>query len=588
MNRQEKLSALRLLMKQHQLDYYWVPGSDPHQNEYVPALWQRRTAISGFDGSNGDVLIGLNHAYLWTDGRYELQASKQLAPDTFQVFIFAQGSNNTLGDFFKTQAQSIRVGVDASVVNIDMAQKLKTCLEKNKGELVYVPINLVDSVEPPAAFTPQAIQILGEAFTGCPAHHKIEALQTYLGKKKIEAMVLSDLASIAWLFNLRGSDIPFNPLFLSYALLAQNEVILYLHKSVINADIQSYLNKLGVRILAYSDFYSSLSQVHYQTITLDPKISNQAIFLALSDKNIVYETNPIELWKAIKNPIEIEGASEAHRLDALALVQFFSWLDQNGEGESECSISEKLLHYRSKAASFQSPSFASIVGYAENGAIIHYHAQPKQDKKIGKDALLLIDSGGQYLEGTTDITRTVHLGQPQAFEKECYTLVLKGQLALRRAIFPAGTRGEHLDVLARQFLWQKHFNYAHGTGHGVGAYLCVHEGPQRISTGATTTPLQAGMIVSNEPGIYRVGQFGIRIEDLMYVTLHPHSIPEAPFYAFENLSLVPYAQKLIEPSLLSEQDRLDINAYHDKIWKCLSPHLEGEPLNWLKQATQAI
>lgn len=580
----EKLTALRTLMRQKGLDYYFIPGGDPHQNEYLPPMWKRRDFISGFDGSNGDVLVSLKHAYVWTDGRYALQASKQLDSSLFDVFIFAQGAQNTMGEFFEALTVPVRVGVDPATINLRMASTLENALAASKGELVCLTENLIDALMPQTKFTPQPIEIQPEKFSGRSAVDKLKALRAHLHAEKTDALILNDLASIAWLLNLRGHDIPYNPFFLSYAIIQEAHFFLYLNPESLSPAVVDYLQTIGATVRKYADFYSELTGYTFASVQLDPKSCNAAMKNALQATPIKIEASPIELWKAVKTPAELKAVSEAHRFDALALVKFFCWLDKQGVGETEASIAEKLHGFRAEHPSFKSESFTTIAGYAENGAIIHYRPEAGRDKKIGRDALLLVDSGGQYLEGTTDVTRTVHLGTPTAFEKECYTRVLKGHLALKRTIFAAGTRGEHLDALARQFLWQIGLNYAHGTGHGVGAYLCVHEGPQRISTGATTTPLTAGMIVSNEPGVYLPNEFGIRIENLVSIVKHPVSGQMGDFYSFENLTLMPYAKKLIKDELLSAEDREDIKAYHEQIWQRLSPDLTGEALAWLKEA----
>lgn len=584
----DKLLRLRQLMREHRLDYYLVPGTDPHQSEYPPTLWERRAYISGFDGSNGDALIGLNHAYLWTDGRYALQAEKQLDPQHFKAIIDAQGGENSLVRFFEVLKEKVRLGVDPTLLSLHTAKKLADALTSTGSELVYIPENLVDALTGPLPFVAQAIDLLDLKYTGISTEDKIKKLRAHLNEKSVDAIVLSDLPSIAWLLNLRGHDIDFNPLFLSYAVVSKTQFDLYLYPEALTPALNQALSTWGVRIKPYSDFYMDLATLPWKKIELDPKASNQAMKNALQQKMVRLEPSPITLWKAIKNKTEIAGAIEAHRLDALALCQFFSWLETHWQGLREADIGTHLLRYRQAAPSFQGESFATIAGYAGNGAIIHYHPHPGHDKAIGDQALLLIDSGGQYLEGTTDITRTVHLGTPTAYEQECYTRVLKGHLALQRTRFPQGTRGEQLDVLARQFLWQEGLNYAHGTGHGVGAYLCVHEGPQRISTASTQTSLTAGMIVSNEPGLYLENQLGIRIENLVVITEAPVSSKDNLFYQFENLTCVPYARNLLALPLLTEIERDQINTYHAALWKLLCPDLKGNALAWLKTQTAAI
>ncbi|MCX7123228.1 MAG: aminopeptidase family protein P [Gammaproteobacteria bacterium] len=588
MNLPQKLEALRALMHTHQLDYYLAPGTDPHQSEYMPAMWQRRSFISEFDGSAGDVVIGLEKAYLWTDGRYELQAKNQLNPAHYDFFISAQGSDSSMNLFFAKQEAPVRLGVDPQLMSIAEAQNLEKCLKESGGSLVFIKENLIDLIEQPAAFKAQPICLLNLQYTGKPAEEKIKKLQQHLSHLQCDALVLSDLSCIAWLFNLRGEDIPYNPLFLSYALISPETCTLFLNSDSLNPELTEYLYQLNVEIDEYATFYHEYGQKNFKRLLLDPRKNNQALLTGTHFKQVYFDTSPIDHWKSCKNDAEISGAIEAHRIDALAVIQFLHWLKKNGIGKTECGIADKLLEFRQKNPQFKTPSFETIPGYADNGAIMHYHAHHGQDKTIGDQTLLLVDSGGQYLEGTTDITRTVHLGTPSTFEKECYTLVLKGHLALRNARFNHGTRGEHLDVLARQFLWKKGFNYGHGTGHGVGAYLCVHEGPQRISTAATTAPLLPGMIVSNEPGLYLSGRFGIRIENLLYIKTADIESEFGPFYEFEDLTLVPYAHQLIAIELLSFEEITQINQYHQKVWSTLYTHLEGDVLEWLKHETSPL
>ncbi len=589
MNIKQKIARLREMMRLHHLDYYLVPGTDPHQNEYLPAMWDRRTFISGFDGSNGDIAIGLDRSYLWTDGRYELQAKQQLDSHEFEIFISAQGSDSSLVSFFSKLSTPIRLGVDPQLISVMEAKRLEEALREQGSSVIYLQENLIDALHTTLpSFKPHPIQILSETETGEATAHKIKKLQAHLNGLHCDGMILNDLPSIAWLFNLRGQDIPFNPLFLSYALIRPTLCTLYLNPESVTAELKAELARLQIELKDYRHFYQDYATLHFKRLNLDPRKNSQALLNGTHFEAAHFEASPIDAWKACKNPVEIQGAIEAHRLDALAEVQFLTWLETHGVGETECSISEVLLRFRQQATSFQSPSFATIAGYADHGAIIHYHPHKNHEHTIGNEALLLIDSGGQYREGTTDITRTVHLGTPSAFEKECYTLVLKGHLALRMARFSHGTRGEHLDALARQFLWQKGFNYGHGTGHGVGAYLCVHEGPQRISTGATTTPLLPGMIVSNEPGLYLPGRFGIRIENLIYVKKAKIDSEFGAFYEFEDLTLVPYSRKLIAVDLLSPEERQSINQYHKKVWDRLHQDLTGDALAWLKRETAAL
>lgn len=586
----EKLKALRDLMRKEKIDYYIISSTDPHQNEYLPEAWSHYKYISGFTGSNAELLIGLNQAYFWTDGRYAEQSKIEIAPELFETFIFAQGGKSNMGEFIAQNIENSSIGVDPAFISVGKAKAFAESFSAQGNTLVFTPDNLIAKIEKKhAPFQHNKIFALSEQYTGASAASKLAKLRTFIRNNKSEAIVLNELSSIAWLFNLRGSDIRHTPLFFSYAMIGPTNAVLFLDSTSLSHKVNDYLKALNVEVHDYSDFYKEISKLAPKKILLDGQVANQAMYNALHSHEVKLVMSPIAIWKACKTDAEIKGAIEAHRLDGIALVRFFTWLDHHKTALTEVSLAEKLLEFRAHAKSFQGTSFDTIAGFAEHGAIVHYRARPKTDKAIGTSAMLLIDSGAQYLEGTTDITRTVHLGEATDFEKHCYTLVLKGHLALKNAIFAEGTRGEQLDVLARQFLWQEGLNYAHGTGHGVGAFLCVHEGPQRISTGATATPLLPNMIVSNEPGIYFSGQFGIRIENLVYVK--KAKLPTQPFgefYTFANLTLVPYARNLIDKNLLTETEIDSINAYHTEILETLSSSLDVDSLRWLIDATKPL
>ena len=587
---QKRLAALRNKMQEAKLDYYFVSNSDPHQNEYLPKCWQRYQYISGFTGSNAEVLIGLEEAYFFTDGRYTEQAKLEVNSTLFNIVIYAQGAGSNLNELIQTKMHKAKIGLDPKILTIKQASRIMSAAASAEAEVVFMPDNLIDMIWPDAPTLPhQPILIYPEQYAGESAKNKIERLRRFLKAQHHDALVLNDLPSIAWLLNLRGTDVDHNPVFLSYAFISSATLILCVDASALSSELNAYLTSLNITVKPYQDFYNILADLCPPAVLLDPQTSNQAILESLKTHKVTLATNPIELWKACKNDTEIAGAKKAHEIDAVALIKFLAWLDHNKTGHTEISLREKLLDFRKQDPRLHGTSFDTIPGYAEHGAIIHYHATPETNMPVGTDSLFLLDSGGQYFEGTTDITRTLHLGKPSTFEKECYTLVLKGHLALGRAIFPQGTRGEHLDAFARQFAWNQGINYSHGTGHGVGAYLCVHEGPQRISSGSTTTPLLPNMILSNEPGLYLPGKFGIRIENLVFVK--PAPIKDAgfgEFYTFENLTLVPYALNLIETTMLTQEEVKQVNDYHQTIWKRLHTHLDDATKAWLHTATQPL
>lgn len=547
MNTSQKLAKLRALMQQYRLDFYLVPGADPHQNEYVSAPWRRRGFISGFTGSNGDAIIGLDAAYLFTDGRYTLQAKLELDPKYFTLFEYPQGQASSLNAFLVKHAANKRVGVDPSTLTSVDAQKLKAAFVGINAELVFISENLIDTFwdeRPAIKHAPAFAHPLH--FAGVDATSKLNTLRAYMHEESLQYVALNEPTLIAWLFNIRGHDASDTPIIFSYALVSLSEAKLYLDEQSWTPEFKTYCQDHHLQLLPYAQFYPDLTTIKDTHVGLDIE-ANALMFEALRHNKIKNTRLPMTLARACKNQAELQGMIDAHIEDAVALVRFFAWLENHWQGQTEVSVSEKLFEFRKQGPQFFSLSFPTIAGFKDHGAIIHYRAEPNTAHTLNNDGLFLVDSGGQYVNGTTDVTRTLHLGTPTAFEKECYTLVLKGHLALGNTPFPQGTRGEQLDGLARQFLWQHGYNYAHGTGHGVGAFLNVHEGPHRISTGATTTALMPNMITSNEPGVYFEGKFGIRIENLCYVKLAEiDSKTGQTFYVLENLTLVPYARCLID------------------------------------------
>lgn len=579
----EKLSRLRELMKKHQLDFYFVPARDPHNNEYVPACWQRRAFISDFTGSAGDALIGLHNAYLWTDGRYFLQAEQELHPDYFQLMKQAQGVA-PIHLWFLKNAQGKTCGVDPKLLTIAQARQWQEALQKVNGKLVPIENNLIDETwaDRPAISNRGIMQYPVE-HAGQGAKEKIAQLRQKLQEQQLQAYVLTMLDAIAWLFNIRGTDVDYNPLAISYAIITVNDAFLYIDPIKLNESDKFYLQSQGIQHKSYTDFQQDVNSLQ-GNISIDPNSASWWVERQLSHAKLTQEPSPISLMKAVKNAVELEGMHEAHRQDALAMVKFFHWLEENWtSGVDEISAADQLAHFRRQNPDCLDLSFASISGFAANGAIIHYRSSKKTNQQITDQAIYLIDSGGQYICGTTDITRTIHLGVPTQEEKKHYTLVLKGHLALRHAVFPPGTCGEHLDALARLPLWNAGLNYAHGTGHGVGCYLCVHEGPQRISPAASQIPLQPNMIVSNEPGVYFPEKYGIRIENLCAITTTLND-----FYGFQDLTKVPYARNLIDLDLLTAEEISWINHYHQEVFDLLVDDLPLPVRDWLALATAPL
>lgn len=585
----ERLILLRQLMQKHKIDFYLIPATDAHNNEYLPECWLRRPWISGFTGSAGEALVSLNSAYLWTDGRYTLQAERELDSKLYtlmQQALFTAETETWLRDNLSGKT----LGVDPRVVGIARAEKLEQIMSEVGGRLLLIDDNLIDEckmqlseiIKLPVA----KVYIQEEKYSGESVESKLSWLRTELSRYKVNHLALNVLDEIAWLFNLRGDDIAYNPLTICYAIIGLDDACIYVDQSKLSPQIIEVLNQNKIRIDMYESFGNAVHGLK-GCIWLDEKMSSFWMYQKINQASEVrLARNPIVFRKSRKNQVEIEGARKAHIKDAVAIINFFHWLNNHWKnGVDEISCGEKVFAYRKQQEKFIGLSFATISGFAGNSAVIHYRAIPETNKIINDSSLYLLDSGGQFRDGTTDITRTVHLGAATNEQKRHYTLVLKGHLAIGRAVFTAGTCGEHLDALARTPLWREFLNYRHGTGHGVGSFLCVHEGPQSISQFATGVALVPGMIVSNEPGLYLKNKYGIRIENLCVVT--EVSSPEAkssefgPFYQFETLTMVPYCRALIDTSMLTEEEITQIKDYYKLIKSKIRPLLDESVRKWL-------
>ncbi|OGT53798.1 MAG: hypothetical protein A3E84_02075 [Gammaproteobacteria bacterium RIFCSPHIGHO2_12_FULL_42_13] len=570
-------------MKRESVDFYFVPTRDEHNNEYVPPHCQRRTWLTHFTGSYGEALVGLKQAFLWTDPRYFLQAEKELVGTGFQLMKQFQGVSAPIPHWLSEHAINATVGVDPKLISLSQQQQWENALAQVNGRLMAFPDNWIDLLwtqRPAPHFS--KIHILDEKYTGLTAAEKLIQVREALKKIHADTLVISQLDEIAWLFNIRGHDIPFNPLCTAYAIITLSEAFLFVHKGCV--DDAAYFSHHHISLKSYDDFPAVLQQLD-SDVCIDPASTSWWVATQLSKATVIKKTSPIVMLKAIKNNTELKGMREAHYLDAIAMVKFLHWLEAHWyDGETEITVANQLEKFRKAEARCKDLSFPTICGYADHGAIVHYMAQQGTAHAISDSDLLLIDSGGQYFEGTTDITRTLHLGKPTLQQKKHYTLVLKGHLSLRHAQFPDGTCGEHLNAIARLPLWNEGLDFGHGTGHGVGCYLCVHEGPQRISGGASGVPLKPGMVVSNEPGVYFPGEYGIRIENVCAIV----KTKTEGFYTFEDLTLVPYARNLIDKSLLSEEEILWIDEYHQAIYDLLGNALSSEEKIWLKHATAVL
>jgi Xaa-Pro aminopeptidase len=614
-----RLSQLRDLMKQHKVDVYIVPSEDSHQSEYIAPCDARREHISGFSGSAGTAVITLDKAALATDGRYFNQASKQLDSNWL---LLKQGLEDvpTWQEWTTEQAEGGKVvGVDPTVITASEARKLgETLKKKAHASLVGVDQNLVDQIWTKRPARPaEKVIVLSEDYAGKSFKDKISELRKEVSKKKAAGMVVSMLDEIAWLFNLRGNDIPYNPVFFSYAAITPKNATLYVDESKLSEAVTDYLGQ-AVDIKPYDALFSDLAAISENAIAeaqangdsestskSKPKkllLSNKsswALSLGLGGEEKVEESrSPISDAKAIKNETELKGMRQCHIRDGAALIEYFAWLEDElvhkGTKLDEVQAADKLEKIRSKGEHFVGLSFPTISSTGPNAAIIHYGPEPGNCSVVDPKAIYLCDSGAQYLDGTTDTTRTLHFGTPTDMEIKSYTLVLKGVIALDRCVFPKGTTGFAIDAFARQHLWREGLDYRHGTGHGVGSFLNVHEGPIGIGTRSaySEVSLSIGNVVSDEPGYYEDGNFGIRIENMIMAreAKTNHKFGDKPWIGFEHVTMVPMCRKLIDPLLLDPDERQWLNDYHKEVWEKTSSFFEKDARStaWLQRETAVI
>jgi Xaa-Pro aminopeptidase len=589
---EEVLTNLRHEMKKNNLAAYIIPSTDPHASEYLPACWQRRAYLSNFTGSAGELIVTLERAALWTDSRYWLQAEQQMK--ALPISLMRQGSSGipTPGSWLQEQLQGDdRVGIDPQLIQYQAFADLEAELDSAGIKLVSIRENLVDKQwqsQPPLPRGRATLQPL--AYAGARVGDKINDLRAATRAARADAHVISALDQIAWLFNLRGSDIDYNPYLIAYGIVTQDEVKLYVHKEKLSPQLLRELQQSDVQIAGYADFFADLKQYSENLrLFVDSVSASKAIAENLAgQKQHLFANSPIWLRKACKNEVELAGSRNAHRRDGVAMVRFLYWLENsmaNAAAINEYEIGEKLDQFRKEQSHYMGPSFAPIVGFGANAAIVHYSAKQGNSAVLQPDGFLLVDSGGQYRDGTTDITRTIPLGPTNNEQRERYTQVLQGHIALAQVRFPKGTTGPALDTLARLPLWQVGENYGHGTGHGIGSFLSVHEGPQGISYyRGHGVALEPGMICSNEPGFYKEGEYGIRIENIIVVK----AADKRNFLSFDTISLCPIETIPIVNEMLSRQEREWLNDYHNLVWQEIGPLLDKEEAIWLKQKTRAI
>lgn len=587
----ERLHALRSLYHSHSISTFIIPGTDPHLSEYVAPRWKTREWISGFTGSAGTVVVLKDQAGLWTDSRYFIQAAKELDGTGINLFKEMLPDTPTLTEYLCRNLQpGEKVGINGNTFSISQVELLRTELQKCNLELV-ITNDLINEIWEDRPGIPDAPAFIYDLkYAGKSYQEKIEAIRSELRKKDIEGLFLSALDEIAWTLNLRGSDVHCNPVIVSYLLITQNNVTFFISPEKITEEVAEYLQTQQVNVQPYDEVENYLKKLNIRNLSLNPNKTNYAIYSALNPScKMIREESPVALLKAIRNEQEIAGIHAAMQRDGVALVRFLMWLEKavaTGQ-ETELSVGKMLHECRAAQKLYMGESFDTIAGYKEHGAIVHYSATPETNATLHPEGFLLLDSGAQYLDGTTDITRTIALGKLTEEEKTDYTLILKGHIALAMAKFPAGTRGAQLDVLARMPIWLHKMNFLHGTGHGVGHFLSVHEGPQSIRMNENPTVLQPGMVISNEPGVYKGGSHGIRTENLLLVRKAGEGM-FGEYLEFETITLCPICKKGIIKEMLTLEEKEWLNTYHRNVYDKLSTDLNEEERSWLREATAAI
>ena len=587
----DRIQDLRALFNQEGIQAFIIPSTDPHLSEYVAPHWKSREWISGFTGSAGTVVITTSQAGLWTDSRYFLQAAQQLEGTEIKLYKEMLPETPSISAFLSTQlTPGDAVGIDGKMFSAEAVERMQAELQKCQIEIKSIsdPLDKLWTDRPPM---PEAPAFIYETqYAGKSSIEKIAIIRKELKKCNAKALFLSALDEIAWTLNLRGNDVHCNPVLVSYLLIEENETHYFIQPQKITAEVATYMQETGVNLHTYEEAETYLSQISVESLLLNPAKTNYAMYSAVNpDCRIIRGASPVTLLKAIRNEQEIAGIHAAMQRDGVALVKFLKWLETSVSTgkETEISVDKKLHEFRAEQDLYMGESFDTIAGYKEHGAIVHYEATPETDVQLKPEGFLLLDSGAQYLDGTTDITRTIALGKLTEEEKTDYTLILKGHIALAMAVFPAGTRGAQLDVLARMPIWQRRMNFLHGTGHGVGHFLNVHEGPQSIRMNENPVTLQLGMLTSNEPGVYKAGSHGIRTENLVLVVPAGEGI-FGNYLQFETVTLCPICKKGIIKELLTSEEINWLNQYHQTVYEKLSPGLNKEEQAWLKEATNQL
>ncbi len=591
-----KVERLRSLMKTSGIDYYVIPTDDFHASEYVGDYFKSREWISGFTGSAGTMLVGMDFAGLWTDGRYFLQAAEQLSGTGTELMKMGEEGVPTLVEYLEEHLkEGMTLGFDGRCVSAGFVEEVKEALGDRKVEIQYEKDLVGEIWEDRPALSKKPAWFLSDESCGLTRREKLADVRKAMQEKGAESLLLTSLDDIAWLFNMRGNDIDYNPVVLSFCVITEKETRLFIQKGSLNAEQEIELVKDGILLDSYLNVYEYVKTLEQKNIWLDDQKTSYALMENIpNEMERIMGLTPVALAKCIKNEKEQENMRIAHRKDGVAVTKFMYWLKTNaGKTEmTELSVEECLRNFRAAQEDFIEESFGAICGYGPHGAIVHYSATEESNAKIEPSGLLLIDSGGQYLEGTTDITRTFAMGPVTAEEKKDFTLVLKGNLRLGAVTFREGCTGENLDIMARQALWEEGIDYNHGTGHGIGYVLNVHEAPGRINwkqrPGAGDDgAIQPGMIISNEPGFYPEGKHGIRLENLI-LCKEAAKTAYGRFLNFETLTLVPFDLDAVEVSMLDEKEKKLLNDYHSRVYQELAPYMTAEELEWLKTATRAI
>ena len=587
----QRLSNLREIMQREHLDAFIFPSTDPHNSEYVPDRWKGREWISGFNGSAGTAVVTMHAAALWTDSRYFIAAEQQLAGTEFVLMRERVAGTPTISEWLGKVLSDINgatVGVDGMVNTAADVEALISDLRQQGGITVrtnFDPLAVIWTNQPPIPTTP--IEVHSLEYAGESTTSKLSRIRMALRSLHADGMLVSALDDIAWTLNLRGSDVHCNPVFVSYLLIDTKTTTLFINDEKLTPDVKAYLTAQGVQTAPYNHIKDALRNYNEYNILLDPNGISYTLFKQVRTQEVVRASSPIPAMKAIKNEIEVEGFRRAMIRDGVALVKFLRWLQTavaKGQ-ETEISVAEKLTALRAEQPLFRGISFDTIAGYEAHGAIVHYEATPETDAPLKPHGFLLLDSGAQYQDGTTDITRTIALGELTEEQREVYTLVLKGHIQLELAKFPSGASGTQIDALAREAMWRKGFNFLHGTGHGVGSFLNVHEGPHQIRMEYRPAPLLPFMTVTDEPGLYFEGKFGVRIENILLIKPYM-TTAFGEFLQMEPLTLCPIDTAPIVREMLLDEEMDWLNGYHQYVFDKLSPYLQGADLDWLRAATQ--